>query len=149
MNLTGITEWEEVVVKHFIDSLAVVKACDMNRIKNLIDIGTGAGFPGIPLKIAFPDMECVLLDSLAKRVKFLDEVILNLKLTGIRSVHGRAEDYARQKDYRNHLVCVCRGRLQAFMYFLNTVFRLWRKEDSLFRTNRERWMKKSGYRREL
>lgn len=110
MNLTGITEWEEVVVKHFIDSLAVVKACDMNRIKNLIDIGTGAGFPGIPLKIAFPDMECVLLDSLAKRVKFLDEVILNLKLTGIRSVHGRAEDYARQKDYRESFgLCVSRA----------------------------------------
>ncbi|MCH1980960.1 16S rRNA (guanine(527)-N(7))-methyltransferase RsmG [Lawsonibacter sp. OA9] len=110
MNLTGITEWDEVVVKHFIDSLAIVKACDMKQIKNVIDIGTGAGFPGIPLKIAFPDVECVLLDSLAKRIKFLDEVVLALNLSGIRNVHGRAEDYAKQKDYRESFgLCVSRA----------------------------------------
>lgn len=100
MNLTGITEFEEVIVKHFLDSLAVVKVCDMAQIKRVIDIGTGAGFPGIPLKIAFPHLNMVLLDSLKKRINFLDAVINELKLDTITAVHGRAEDYANQMEYR-------------------------------------------------
>ena len=110
MNLTGITEWEEVIVKHFIDSLAIVKACNMKNIKHVTDIGTGAGFPGIPLKIVFPDIKIVLLDSLGKRIKFLDEVVSALKLTGICNVHGRAEDYAKQAEYRESFeLCVSRA----------------------------------------
>ena len=91
MNLTAITEFDQVITKHFLDSLSLVKVCD---------VGTGAGFPGIPLKIAFPEVEVVLLDSLNKRVKFLNEVIGQLGLSKITAVHGRAEDFARQKDYR-------------------------------------------------
>ena len=90
MNLTGITEWDEVVTKHFIDSLAIVKAHDLSNVKRVIDIGTGAGFPGIPLKIAFPHLEIVLLDSLKKRINFLDEVIKVLGLNHISTIHGRA-----------------------------------------------------------
>jgi 16S rRNA (guanine527-N7)-methyltransferase len=110
MNLTGIVEWDEVVVKHFIDSLSVVKACDIRKKKNIIDVGTGAGFPGIPLKIAFPECRIVLLDSLKKRVSFLDEVIKVLDLKDIFAVHGRAEDAARQKMYRESFdLCVSRA----------------------------------------
>lgn len=99
MNLTGITAADEVIQKHFIDSLAIVKAVPLTR-GTVIDIGTGAGFPGIPLKIAFPDLKVTLLDSLNKRIKFLNEVTEQLGLTGIRAIHGRAEDYARQPQYR-------------------------------------------------
>ena len=110
MNLTGITEYQDVVEKHFLDSLSIVKIIDMNQIEYAIDIGTGAGFPGIPLKIAFPDINIVLLDSLNKRIKFLDHIIEELKLDGILTIHGRAEDYAREAGYREKFdLCVSRA----------------------------------------
>ena len=114
MNLTAITEYEEVITKHFLDSLAVVKtSCfkpEKLAGKRLIDIGTGAGFPGIPLKIAFPELDILLLDSLNKRINFLNEVTEMLGLTKINTVHGRAEDYAKQKGYRESFdFCVSRA----------------------------------------
>lgn len=110
MNLTGITEFQEVLVKHFLDSLACVKAVDMSRIKRIMDIGTGAGFPGVPLKIAFPHLEACLLDSLKKRVNFLEETFQMLKLENITAIHGRAEEYAKNKQYREtYDLCVSRA----------------------------------------
>ena len=110
MNLTGITEYEEVVQKHFVDSLVLCKAIDVNQIESLIDIGTGAGFPGIPLKIAYPHLKVTLLDSLQKRIKFLDEVIMQLGLTEVETIHGRAEDFAKPSMKReSYAVCVSRA----------------------------------------
>lgn len=110
MNLTGITEYEEVNEKHFVDSLSIIKAIKLDDVDNLIDIGTGAGFPGIPLKIAFPHLKVVLLDSLNKRIKFLNTVIDELGLQDIKTIHGRAEDFAKQTEYREQFdLCVSRA----------------------------------------
>ena len=110
MNLTGITEFDEFIDKHYIDSLSIVNAVDMHQVQSAIDVGTGAGFPGIPLKIAFPHLKVVLLDSLNKRIKFLDAVIEELGLENISTIHGRAEDFAKKKEYREQFdLCVSRA----------------------------------------
>lgn len=110
MNLTGITEYEEVIQKHFVDSLALGKAINVNEAESLIDIGTGAGFPGIPLKIAYPHLQVTLLDSLQKRIRFLNEVINQLGLTGVETIHGRAEDFAKPSMKREaYDLCVSRA----------------------------------------
>lgn len=109
-NLTAITEFEDVLNKHFIDSLCAASQKDFIKAKSVIDVGTGAGFPGIPIKIAFPEKEVFLLDSLGKRVKFLNEVIDRLELKGISAAHGRAEDYAAKSEYREkYELCVSRA----------------------------------------
>ena len=118
MNLTAITEKEEVVTKHFVDSIAIVLFEDLdfiNKVKKqniikVIDIGTGAGFPGIPLKIVFPELKVTLLDSLNKRINYLNTVINELGLKNIEAIHGRAEDYAKKPEYReSYDLCVSRA----------------------------------------
>lgn len=110
MNLTTITEYSEVVIKHFADSAAIGCITDMNGNIDVIDVGTGAGFPGIVLKIVYPQLSVVLLDSLNKRVNFLKNVITELGLTDISAIHGRAENIARNKDYREKFdLCVSRA----------------------------------------
>jgi len=97
INLTSITEPNDVVLKHFIDSITIYKYVKDSKV---IDVGTGAGFPGIPLKILDEDMNITLLDSLNKRINFLNEVIRKLELENINTVHGRVEEVARNKEYR-------------------------------------------------
>lgn len=98
INLTAIIKPKEIILKHFVDSLTISK--NINEKSTLVDVGTGAGFPGIPLKILRNDIEITLVDSLNKRIKFLDEVIEKLSLDNIKAVHGRAEEVGKNKEYR-------------------------------------------------
>ncbi len=101
MNLTGITEWDDVVMRHFIDSISIAEILDLSKFDGrILDLGTGAGFPGIPLKIMFPNICITLFDSLNKRIKFLQEVIDGLGLEKIDAIHGRAEEFGRNSTYR-------------------------------------------------
>ena len=110
INLTAITEYKDVMIKHFLDSVSIIKAVDMSSVNSLIDIGTGAGFPGIPIKIMFPDIKITLLDSLKKRLNVLDLIIDELNLKDIYTIHGRAEDIARDPKHREKYdLCVSRA----------------------------------------
>ena len=110
MNLTAITEFDDVLKKHFIDSMSLIKAYDVSMPTEVIDVGTGAGFPGLVLKIAFPEMKITLLDSLNKRIQFLNSVIEKLNLKNVETIHGRAEDYAKPGKLREKYdLCVSRA----------------------------------------
>ncbi|MEG0013132.1 MAG: 16S rRNA (guanine(527)-N(7))-methyltransferase RsmG [Cellulosilyticaceae bacterium] len=110
MNLTAITEDIEVITKHFLDCLTVNNAMDMSQVKTLVDIGTGAGFPGLVIKIVYPHIHVTLVDSLKKRLVFLETVISELGLEKVECIHGRAEDLGKNKDFREKFeVCASRA----------------------------------------
>ena len=110
INLTSITKKEDVYLKHFYDSATIAKIINLNEYKTLCDIGSGAGFPGIVLKILYPNLKITLVDSLNKRIKFLNAVIEELDLADVETLHGRAEDYAKRKEYREQFdLCVSRA----------------------------------------
>lgn len=100
MNLTAISEEKEVMIKHFLDSLSCIQTKYLTNEGRMIDVGTGAGFPGVPLKIALPNIELTLLDSLKKRISFLEEVCRETNLINVEFLHGRAEDFGQNKVYR-------------------------------------------------
>lgn len=102
MNLTAITEFDEVVEKHFLDSLAIVKVMDISKVSKVMDIGSGAGFPGMPLKIAFPHLKITMVDSVNKKVNFVNECIEKIGLHNVEAVHGRVEDLGHDGRYREN-----------------------------------------------
>lgn len=118
MNLTGITERDQVYTKHFYDSLTLAFYVKMPDIGNMADIGSGAGFPGIPLKIAFPHLNLTIVDSLNKRITFLKHVVETLGLEQVELIHGRAEEVARKQGYRDGFDLVT-ARAVARMAVLN------------------------------
>lgn len=110
INLTAITNYDDVMKKHFVDSMSLIKAYDVTKRSSVIDVGTGAGFPGLVLKIAFPELQMTLLDSINKRIQFLDAVIDKLSLSGVETIHGRAEDFAKLGKLREKYdLCVSRA----------------------------------------
>ena len=113
MNLTAITDFREIIWKHFIDSISICKSRNVSRetlVSKMIDVGCGAGFPGIPLKILFPDIKLTCLDSVAKRMLFLQEVIKECKLKNVTVIHGRAEDFGQDAKFREqYRICVSRA----------------------------------------
>lgn len=110
INITTITDDIEIDIKHFLDSLTPIKTKLFENSKKIIDVGTGGGFPGIPLKIYNQDLNITLLDSLNKRILFLNEVIHRLNLKGINAIHGRAEELSRRKEYREQYdICISRA----------------------------------------
>ena len=125
-NITAITKKDDVYIKHFLDSLMVTKSIDLNHINNLIDIGSGAGFPGIVLKIFFPNIKIILLDSNNKKTTFLNEVIKKLNLKDIQVVNLRAEEYMK-----NHLneFDICISRAVAYIDIITSLSLPFIKED--------------------
>src|SRR5699024_8331779 len=106
MNLTAITDKEEVYLKHFFDSLLLAKMPRFTGQESLCDVGSGAGFPSMPLKILYPDLQITIVDSLQKRLTFLETVVAQLDLKNVHLWHGRAEDFGQDKDYRASFDCV-------------------------------------------
>ena len=131
MNLTAVTEFEDVVRKHFIDSIMISRVLDVEKIRSVVDIGTGAGFPGIPLKIVYPHISLALVDSLGKRVRFLQAVVDKLKLTDTVTVHSRSEDLAHNRKYREKFD-LCTARAVAAMNVLSEYCLPYVKEGGYF-----------------
>lgn len=131
MNLTGITEREEVYIKHFFDSVSLAFFIPFGMISSLADIGSGAGFPGIPLKILFPHIKVVIVDSLNKRIQFLDHLVHTFKLSDVNCVHGRAEDIAMLPQFRDSFDLVT-ARAVAKLNVLNELCLPFAKVGGLF-----------------
>lgn len=110
VNLTAIKDRDEFIKKHFIDSLLCVRMPEIEGAATVLDLGTGAGFPGIPLALVYPEKEFVLVDSLAKRLKIIDEICRELQIENVTVVHARAEELAQKKEYRENFdLCVSRA----------------------------------------
>lgn len=131
MNLTGITERDQVYIKHFYDSLSVAFCTSMANIATFADIGAGAGFPGIPLKIMFPHLKLTIVDSLNKRIQFLKNLCEALDLSDVNCVHGRAEDVARTAAHRDRYDLVT-ARAVARLAVLNEFCLPFARKDGLF-----------------
>lgn len=133
INLTAITDMKEVIYKHFIDSLSLIKVIDDLEEKKykIIDIGTGAGFPGIPLAIAFDNINLVLLDSLNKRLRFINSVIEKINLKNVSTIHGRAEDFSNNKEYREKFDLAV-SRAVANLSTLSEISTAFIKKDTFF-----------------
>lgn len=147
MNLTAITEFNDVIHKHFLDSLSITEVISpeqLHRGGKLIDVGTGAGFPGIPLAIAFPELKITLLDSLQKRVNFLNDTIEKTGLKNIAAIHSRAEEAGRNRKYRENYDYTVSEPLPICQCSANTVCPSQKKAVALSPINQEMPKKKSG-----